>query len=271
MYGLQALLHLSLKYIFKIKQIMKKILGFLAASVLVASCLGSAGFEADYDLFATFGYADADFIGDKTKPDSLLYDTDYRLGFVWDYFGFHHKVDQYTLDFEGGFLASCLKVPTTADVSGLSHNEYRANARGTKSVENKYAVFKQSYNMPEKHLSFIVTSGESTDAVCTMKYVYVTNTVAVEQAVKTSFVDGDKMVLKATGYLGTQQTGSAEIKLAEFTQEKDSVITSWTMFDLSALGSVDNVKFEIMAYSSKYIPTTVCMDDLSAHVSIKTK
>lgn len=271
MYGLQALQHLSLKYIFKIKQIMKKILGFLAASVLVASCLGSAGFEADYDVFATFGYADADYIGDKTKPDSLLYDTDYRLGFVWDYFGFHHKVDQYTLDFEGGFLSSCLKVPTTSDVSGLSHNEYRANARGTNSMENKYAVFKQSYNMPEKHLTFMVESGGSTQATCSMKYVLVTNSVAVEQAVRNSFVDGDKIVLKASGYLGTQPTGSAEISLAEYTEKKDSIITSWTKFDLSPLGNVDKVMFEIQTMSSKYIPTTVCMDDLAAHVSIKTK
>ena len=250
---------------------MKKILGFLAVSILVASCLGSAGFEADYDVFATFGYADADFIGDKTKPDSLLYDTDYRLGFVWDYFGFHHKVDEYTLDFEGGFLASCLKVPATADVSGLSYNEYRANARAANSMENKYAVFKQSYNMPEKHLTFMVSSSESANATCSMKYVLVTNSVAVEQAVRNSFVDGDWLILKASGYLGNQPTGSAEIRLAEYTESKDSIINSWTKFDLTPLGDVDKVLFEIQTRSSKYIPTTVCMDDLSAHVSISTK
>ena len=71
--------------------------------------------------------------------------------------------------------------------------------------------------MPAKHLSFMATPDADTEAICTMKYMFVTNTVAVEQAVKQSFVDGDKLILKATGYLGDQQTGSAEINLAEFT------------------------------------------------------
>ena len=268
MYGLQALLHLSLKYIFRN---MKRILGILLSAVLVASCFGLSGYEADYVLVSTFNYLNSDYIGDKTKPDSLLYDTKYRLGFTYDYLGFHQKVDQYSLEFMGGFLGSCLKVPKSSDVSALSYNQYRANAQGLSTIENKYAVFVQSYDMPEKHLSFLATTDADNEAVCTMKYVMVTNSVAAEQAVRNSFVDGDRLVLKATGYLGTQQTGSAEICLAEFTPQKDSVITSWTIFNLSALGSVDNVRFEIQTNSGKAVPTTVCMDDLAAHVSIKTK
>ena len=125
--------------------------------------------------------------------------------------------------------------------------------------------------MPEKHLTFMVATSESTQATCSMKYVMVTNSVAVEQAVRNSFVDGDWLILKASGYLGTQPTGSAEICLAEYTERKDSIINSWTKFDLSPLGDVDRVQFEIQTRSSKYIPTTVCMDDLTAHVSITTK
>lgn len=268
MYGLQALLHLSLKYIFRN---MKKILGILLSAVLVASCFHDTGFETDYVVISTFTYQDAGYIGDKTKPDSLLYDTHYKQGFTWDYLGFYHKIEESSLDFRGGFLGSCLKVPATSDPSGLKYNQYRSNALNKNSFENKYAVFCQSYDMPAKHLSFMATPDADTEAICTMKYMFVTNTVAVEQAVKQSFVDGDKLILKATGYLGDQQTGSAEINLAEFTAEKDSIITSWTLFNLGALGSVDNVRFEIHTNSRAAIPTTVCIDDVAAHVRIAAK
>ena len=250
---------------------MKKLLGIITSAILVASCLGSAGYEMDYALYATFAYTDSDFVGVKSKPDSLIYDTDYRLGFTWEYVAFYHKVEEYSNEFRGGFLASCLKVPTSSDVSGLSYNEYRANAVNPSSNVDKYAVFVQTYDMPQKNLAFIPASSASNQSTCSLSSVYVTNSVAVEQAVRSSFVDGDKLVLKATGYLGTERTGSVEISLADYTPQKDSVITSWTKFDLSTLGSVDNVMFEISTPAGKYVPTTVCMDNLSAQIKLISK
>ena len=249
---------------------MKKILGFLAASILVASCLGYPGYEVKYTAVATFDYDDTGFMNDITKPDSLYYDTNYKIGFTWDCLAFFHKIDSQTMDFTGGFLASCLKTPASYDVKG-AHDQYRANAKGYTATPNKYVVFRHSYDMPEKHLMFTEESDERTLAVCTMSHMYVTNSVAMEQTVRSTFEDGDKVVLKATGYNGTQETGSAQISLAEYTPEKDSVITSWTKFDLSALGSVDNVKFEIMVQTNKYVPTTVCMDEIVTHISITKK
>ena len=248
--------------------IMKKILGFFAAAILATSCLGIAGYEADYTTIVTFDYVDSDFIGDVTKPDSLLYDTNYKMGFVWDCLAFYHKIDGQTTEHVGGFAGSCLKVPANYEIKG-AHDQYRANAKSMISTSNKYVVFRQGFEMPEKHLVFTEQSDATTIASCTMSHMYVTNSVAMEQTVRSTFVDGDVVTLIATGYNNAQMTGSAQINLAEYTAQKDSVITKWTKFDLSALGEVTHVQFVINA--NKYVPTTVCMDDIVARISISTK
>lgn len=248
---------------------MKKLLGILAALVIVTSC-GFGGYEAEYTSRVTFSYNDAGFIGDTYKPDSLLYDTYYGEGFTWDDLAFCHKVDKYTMTFTGGILASCLKVPADPKSSVLANNQYRANAISLTSLDNKYGVFCQTADMPEKHFVFLAESDADTQASCVMNYMYVTNSVASEQAVRAVFRDGDKLVFKATGYVGTQPTGSAEICLAEFTEAKDSIVTKWTKFDLGALGSVEQVKFEIQAPSVASI-STVCIDDIVTQISIIDK
>ena len=248
---------------------MKKILGIFAAMILAASCFGVGGYEAEYTAIATFSFADTDFEGDAFRPDSLLYDTYYRLGLPWDHLAFYHNVDQFTMEFKGGFLVSRLKVPSEGtNVSGWHNNQYRANAKSLYSADNKYAVFQQSSSMPEKHFAFQAESTDKTLSTCMMKCVYVTNTVAMEQAIRTSFRKGDEVVFRATGYLGGQKTGSAEIKLAEYTADKDSVITRWTKLDLTPLGSIEQVAFEIISPTHVYLPTAVCMDDLCADISI---
>ena len=62
------------------------------------------------------------------------------------------------------------------------------------------------------------------------------------------------------------QTGSAEIYLADYSDQKDSVVTKWTMFDLAKLGSVDAVDFEII--SSKDAPKVFCLDVMVASVTL---
>jgi len=125
--------------------------------------------------------------------------------------------------------------------------------------------------MPEKHFWFtFVPTGEITGS-CTPNSVCVNNTVEVINSLKENFVDGDAMIFKATGYLEGEQTGDAEIKLAEFTSAKDSIITSWTSFDLSALGKVDQINFDFVLPEGSTVPTTVCMDDFIAALSFNSK
>jgi len=96
----------------------------------------------------------------------------------------------------------------------------------------------------------------------------VNNTVAVAKAVNEKFEPGNKLVLKAKGYLDGTETATAEIMLAERTTSKDSIVSTWTEFDLSKLGSIDKVDFEILIPEGMDIPAMVCIDNVVANVSL---
>ena len=101
-----------------------------------------------------------------------------------------------------------------------------------------------------------------------------TNTAKVAEEIAAKFERNDKMVLKATGYKDGKQTGTAEIALADYTQNdksgqpKDSIVSTWTTFDLSRLQAVDIVKFEIENPSGKNIPKYFCIDNVVADIAL---
>ena len=82
-----------------------------------------------------------------------------------------------------------------------------------------------------------------------------------------TFVDGDKLTLKATGYLDGVKTASAVIDLAEFSAQKDSIVSTWTRFDLGALGNVDYVDFDVIS-TKEDMPAYFCLDGFVASVTI---
>lgn len=243
---------------------MKRLLILFSMAAVVSSCLGGSSFSNSYPVQATFEYSDNIF-----NADSLYYDTEEaQLGFSWDYLAFYHNVDN--AEFKGGFILSRLAIPESGITEGLKNNRYRANIKG---VTNKFAVFYQSDDMPQKHLEFLFSSSEINSS-CTMSSVFVNNTVEVAEAVKTTFEPGYQLLLKATGYLKDNDavTGEAEIKLADITAEKDSIVSSWTAFDLSKLGSIDYVKFSIETVPAGLdIPKAVCMDYLMANISLTSE
>ena len=249
---------------------MKKSVLLFFVSIVVASCLGSSTYSDSYTEFATFEYAN-DY-KEMFGTDSLYFEPEYKIGFTWTYYlAFGHKIDQESNEFEGGFLLSYLSVPESENTELLDNNEYRANQIYIPPKKNTYVVFSKTESMPEKHFWFtFVPTGEITGS-CTPNSVCVNNTVEVINSLKENFVDGDAMIFKSTGYLEGEQTGDAEIKLAEFTSAKDSIITSWTSFDLSALGKVDQINFDFVLPEGSTVPTTVCMDDFIAALSFNSK
>lgn len=235
---------------------------FYAVVMTAVSCLQGNSFHTDMTSLVTFDYDDGEF------TDSIFYDTKYsKAGFVWDFMEFYHKVDEMTLEFQGGFLVSALATPLSGNTEGLKNNRYRSNVKNALSPSNKYAVFCYNTAFPEKHMAFNV-EGSGFEGTCDMKLVHVSNTVEVEEAVKRTFVDGDQLVLRATGYLDNQITDKAEIKLAEYTTAKDSIISTWTTLDLTKLGRVDKVYFEIDMPVGKNIPYAVCLDNLISEISL---
>jgi hypothetical protein len=246
----------------------KKLLLFFVAAVMAVSCLGGGGYTESRTVIATF-----EFAGDYNEifgSDSLYVDTDHRIGVGWDYLVFYQKVNESTSDFEGGMILSHLAYPKSGILDGLANNKYRANAKEAKNA-NTYLVFEETGSMPASDIAFNFQQSANATGTCIMKSCSVNNTVATAEAVNQKFAAGDKMLLRATGYLDGKKTDSAEITLAERLSDRDSIMYNWTSFDLSRLGAIDKIDFELVIPQGKNIPATVCIDNVIASISAQYK
>lgn len=245
---------------------MKRFISGIAVLLSVVSCLEGAENKISETLNLTFeGAFSDDFFG----ADSVYAETPFMCYSLLVFSNKVDKTDEGDPEFKGGFALSCLSgdVPEPVDEKSgeiaeepASINPFRAYA--PLGSENTYTVYFQSDDMPEHGMFF----NASNLGTCVMSSCYVNNTVEVVDYVRKNFATGDRIILKATGSLGGEKTGSAEMYLADYSWQKDSVVTRWTFFDLSKLGSIDAVDFEIT--SSKEIPTRFCMDKIVATVSL---
>ena len=259
---------------------MKRFIFVFAVMLLSVSCFEDSGTTMSNTLYATFDYS---YVSDSFDKDSIYVDGP----FAWSgLIVFNNKVEregETFKAFKGGFALSCLKgdvvLPEKDDeeesaseaadegTDGGSEeqqpyviNPYRVYA--PMGTANNYAVFFQTDDMPEHDFLFKA----SDVGTCVMKGCYVNNTVEVVDYVRKNFVPGDRITLKATGYLDGKMTGSDEINLADYSAQKDSVMTNWSVFNLTKLGSVDAVDFEIT--SNKEVPKSFCMDVMTVNVTL---
>ncbi len=241
----------------------KRILIFMVALAVAVSCFKDSVYTESYTLDASFEY-EAVYGWDYKEvfgDDSLYYDIEYsKLGFAWNSLAFYHKVE--VADFKGGFMLSYLAKPKDGKTEGLD-NKFRVNDKSGFSGSKTYTVFSQTDDMPESDIVFSMKQY----GTCIMSFCFVNNTVEVTDSIKANFQLGDKMTLKAVGYLDDVETGSAEFTLAEYTAQKDSIVSTWTQFDLSKLGSVDKVKLEVTS-TRENVPTNVCIDDVVSKISV---
>ncbi len=236
---------------------LKKLLFVMAAAVAAASCVNeNQGYSANYTLGVTFEYGAGVF-----QSDSLYMDKQLGVGIAWENMGFHHKLNDDKSEFQGGFVISRLKGGGTSE-----QDRFRVNSGVGRSGSYTYAVYyanPDESKMPEKDIEFL----EPNYGTCTMVGCYMNNTKEVVNAVKANFVEGDRLAVRMTGYLGGEKTGEAEFVLAEYTAEKDSLVTGWSPFTLDKLGSVETIDIEIIS-SRDDIPTAFCMDDMITQVSV---
>jgi hypothetical protein len=214
-----------------------------------------------YVLEANFQYEGIVF-----NADSTLVNTQQGLGFGFDGLNFLHQLDADNIWFDGGFILSCAEMPKSGNTENL-FNLYRANVPKGQVRGNIYTVFYQNPDpllMPKHDVEFAYAQ----NGTCVLSGCYVTNTVEVADFMKKNFKEGDRFAVKAIGYLNGKKTGDAEIALADFTPQKDSIVSKWTSMDLSKLGAIDYVDFEIIS-TNPDVPTYFCMDNMKASVSIE--
>lgn len=244
---------------------MKRLFFILAALALVSSCLDDgSGSRTQYTLTATFQYQGLDL-----GADSTYFSTKTPEGFSFDLLNFYHQLDSDQIWFDGGFILSNYEMPESG-VTDRLHNTYRLylNPKANKNQSgNIYTVYHQNPDsalMPKHGVEFAYAGQGSS---CTMIGCFITNTVEVADSIKANFVLGDKMTVKATGYLFGEKTGEAEFTLAEYTAKNDSIVSCWTLFDLEELGTVEYVDFEVSS-TNPNVPAYFCMDSMGANMDI---
>ena len=257
---------------------MKKTLFIFIAFLSLASCLKDGGFADTRPVYATFEYSGMDYTKLFGK-DSLFFESDGGYGLGWEYLAFLHKVDTSVTDnwvFQGGVMLSYLKGKTFDPADSLSmaqsdslmsaDNRFRANSPADPFFGRTYLVYHQNQDpalMPQHDIEFLASMvGTCQPLVC-----YVNNTNYVAYKVAQAFEDGDRLTLKAIGYLKGAKTGEVSMELADFSAKKDSIVSTWTKFDLSDLASVDFVDFEVLS-TKEDVPGDFCLDYFVTSVTI---
>lgn len=241
--------------------------------VALSSCVTDSEYSYSYPLVAGFEYTAIDY-AKVFGTDSLYYDSDHGYGIGWEYLAFRHKVDTVNAVFEGGMLLSYLKGKAfdmtdslsmaKGDSLAFAEDGFRVNENS--AYDNTYAVYygnPEASMMPEHDVQFLATN----NGTCTMNACLVNNTGYVAYKVAQCFEAGDRLTLKATGYLDGAKTGEASISLADFSAQKDSIVTSWTYFDLSPLGTVEYVDFEVIS-TKEDVPAYFCLDGMFANIAL---
>ena len=242
---------------------MKRLSIILFTMMAVSSCLleSDADMGEKYALIASFQYPDIKF-----NTDSTFVNAKDTIGFGFDAMNFYHKLDDDNMTSLGGFTLSRVEMPASGHTEGLK-NMYRALVPKNSAKGNIYTVFHHNPDkskMPQHSVGFAYKDF----GTCVMNACVVTNTVEVADFVKQNFKLGDRLSVKATGYLKGVKTGEAQVNLADFSAQKDSVVSTWTMFDLKKLGAVDCIDFEMIS-SNPDVPTYFCMDNMYAQIELQ--
>ena len=241
---------------------MKRILLFIASAIMASSCLDD-GFQSyqSYTLVSTFEYSEINFL-----PDSTCFNTTTPDGFGYDIMNFYHVLDPGKIRVDGGFLLSCQRMPASLNTEGLD-NANRCYVDSLSSLyKNIYSVFIQNPDpllMPKNDIHFPYKE----NGTCIAQGCFVTNTVEVADSIKANFKLGDRLTLKAIGYLNGSKTGEADINLADYSAAKDSIVSTWTAFNLTKLGSFEYVDFELTS-TNPNIPTNFCMDNFTVNIEL---
>lgn len=242
---------------------MKKFFTFIAVAFSLISCLGDGEtFSQSYPFDITFEFTDQIYTGSFSKDS--IYVLKEGEGFTYGNIPVFLGEKQSSGTFKGGFLMSYLKGEKDGALTKEANDNdtYRVYAEKGQNGSRTYAVF---YDNPDQSLmpQYDVEFGYKDVGVCTMYGCYVNNTTLVARKVKEHFTEDDRLTLTATGYKHDGTKVETSIVLAK----KDTIMYNWSVFDLSKLGGVDYMDFEVTS-TNPAVPEYFCMDGLAGHIAI---
>ena len=246
---------------------MKKFIILIFIACTLVSCLSKSGsYSQTYTANITFEFSETayansfkDSIFVMTEGDGFLY-MQHPLFFSQRY---SNGVVQ------GGFSMSYLKGEKNGALTRepKANDAFRVYAETGHNASKTYAVF---YDNPQESMMppHDIEYGYKNSGYLTPQGCYVNNTTLVARKIKENFKSGDKLVLKAIGVKSDGSTVETSIKLADFTEKRDSVMYNWTEFPLSSLGTVDYIDFEVES-TNPNVPAYFCLDNLVAGIQVE--
>lgn len=244
---------------------MKKILFCVAVALTMISCLDGT-FTQSYTADVTFECS-SDVYANSFK-DSLFVVPEGE-GFVYMNYPLVFMQKQLSGTYQGGFIMSYLKGEADGklDKAPAENDAYRVHSLMGASGSSTYAVY---YENPVESMrpKYDIEFGYKGLGGCAPLGCYVNNTTLVARKIKEHFKDGDKLVLKAKGTLADGTIKETSIVLAEYKEARDSVMYNWTPFNLSTLGVVDYVDFEVVS-TNPDVPEYFCLDGYLASINIE--
>lgn len=240
----------------------------------MVSCLDKGSFSQSYTTEITFEFSDQIYTREFGNDSVYVCKNEDDQGFTYMQTPVVFGQKQTLGNFDGGFVMSYLKgeangildkEPNDNDVFRV-HAAAGAPAYASAVLSKTYTVFYDNpveSMMPQHDIEF----GYKGYGTCSPLACYVNNTTLVARKVREHFQDGDKLTLKARGTKFDGSISETSIVLAEYTQSKDSVMYNWTVFDLSKLGAVDYVDFEVTS-TNPQVPGYFCLDGYIASINI---
>lgn len=244
---------------------MKKIAILFFSVFTAVSCLEKGTFSQTYTAYLTFEQTEE--VYNKSFKDSVFVMSS-SAAFAYSNHPILFSQSSDNGAFKGGFLISILKGEKNGamEKAQMANDAYRVNSESGTLGSKAYVVFYDNPDasvMPVHDIDFMYkASGTFTPSAC-----YVNNTKLVARKVKENFQPGDKLLLKAIGVKSDGSTVETAIKLADYTESRDSVMYSWTEFPLSSLGAVDYIDFKVES-TNPNVPGYFCLDNFVAGVQV---
>lgn len=242
------------------------------AAVTMISCMDGGSFSQTYTADISFEFSDN--IYKESFRDSIFVleaAPGQIAGEGFSYGSYPISFSQRYLDgvVHGGFLMSCLKGEKDGALTRehMANDAYRVYAESGNLGTKTYAVFYDNpveSMMPKHDIEFVYKD----NGYMAPSRMYVNNTTLVARKIKEHFQVGDKLTLKAIGVTENGAAVETSITLAEYTVAKDSIMYSWTPFQLSSLGVVDYVDFKVESTNPE-VPGYFCMDNFVSGVSVE--
>lgn len=254
---------------------MKKFLFFAAVALSMVSCLTKGSYSQSYVADITFEWNPQVYSKEFNKDSVYVCKNEADMGFLYQQYPLFFGQKHVGGELQGGFVMSYLEGEKDGQLTKQpnANDTFRVHAvagapGGVASPlgSKTYAVF---YDNPSESMmpQYDIEFGYKNNGSCSPLSCYVNNTTLVARKVREHFQDGDKLVLKAKGTKSDGSVSETSIVLAQYTESKDTVMYNWTVFDLSKLGAVDFVDFEVMSTNPE-VPGYFCLDGYLASIYI---